>query len=292
MLGSVTTEEARAEEKAMGKSIVAITRGTEAEAVRKALELIGGLREIIREEDRVLVKPNFCGAEPQGTGVTTNVKVVEAVAKEVQAVGGIPIVGESCIGSTPESTERALKASGVKEVAQRLGIEVVNFDSDNTVNIPLPGGKVLDGLPLPRTVLDCGVRVSVPVLKFHGEATVTLGLKNMKGCLPGRTKSKCHHVGLDQSIVDYNTVLKPHLTVIDGTVAGAWKAGQKTVRLDVIIAGFDPVATDSVGALALGVKPEDVRHLVLASEAGLGTNDARRIEIRGIPVEEIALNPS
>lgn len=279
---SLAAERVEVEERVERKSIVAITRDEDViKSVAQAITLLGGLSSIIREGDRVLVKPNFCLAVQQGSGVTTDVRVVEAVVREVQKAGGVAIIGEGGIGGSPVNTEKALDATGVKDVATRPGAEVVNFDRDATMRIGLQRGKALNTISLPRTVLDCNVRISVPVLKYHPECTVTLSLKNMKGCLPGEGKEDCHRRGIHQSIVDYNTVLKPHLAVIDGTVAGAWRQGQETVRLNTIIASFDPVAADAVGSFVLGVDPRAVRHLVLASEAGFGTLDLGQIEIRG-----------
>ena len=271
-------------------STVAITQNKDIEkAVTEAISLIGGLDRIIHKGDKVLVKPNFCEPASPLSGVITNYKVVESIANEILKVGGIPIIGESCINSSPENTQRAIEASGIMEIAEQLGIRVVNFDKDEIVDVNIPAGKAIKQFPTARTVLDCNVRISVPVLKYHMFTKVTLGLKNMKGCLIGRAKGDCHYYGLHQSIVDYNMIIKPDLVIIDGTVAGAWHTSRNPVRLNLIVAGFDPVATDAVGSFILGVNPKEIKYLKYASEAGLGILDLDKIEIKGKKLEEVAL---
>jgi uncharacterized protein (DUF362 family) len=273
-----------------GKAAVAITQNTDVrKAVKEAFQLIGGIEKAVRPGSKVLVKPNACLPASPDSGVVTNFRVVEAIIREVKRVGGIPVVGESSIKGTPPGTEEALRASGIYGIAERLKAEVVNFDEDEELRVNIPKGRVLKNIGIAKTALECDVKISVPVLKFHGEARVTLSLKNMKGCLPGGNKVKTHNLGLDQSIADYNTVLKPDVAVIDGTFAGAWGKYPKPVRLNAIIASFDPVAADAVGSLILGVNPGEVKHIRYASEMGLGVSNLDCIEIVGVQLERIAL---
>jgi len=263
------------------------------QAVHESLKLIGGIKKLVPPKlgraPTFLIKPNACRPAEPNSGVVTNPHVVEAVIEEVRASGGIPIVGESCIGSSPQKTEKALKDSGIWEATERLGAKIVNFDLDKEVKTNIPKGKALKKIGIAKTALKSDVRISVPVLKYHPTATVTLGLKNMKGCLPGQNKGETHACGLHQAIADYNTILKPDLVVIDGTMAGAWGKLPEPVRLNAIIAGFDPVATDVVGSLILGVDPNIVEHLRRAAELGLGIMDTDNIKIVGTQPERVSL---
>ena len=262
-------------------------------AVHKALELIGGIHRTVPPKlegpPTFLIKPNACKAADPNSGEVTNFRVVEAIIEEVRSIGGIPLVGESCIGSSPEKTDRALRSTGIWDAAERLGAKIVNFDMDEEVLVSIPKGRVLKRIGMAMSALQCDVRVSVPVLKYHPNTRVTLGLKNMKGCLLGQNKKRTHDVDLHQAIADYNTILRPHLVIIDGTVAGAWSPLQKPVKLNAIIAGFDPVATDSVGSLILGVDPNTVEHLHHAMEHGLGVFDINKIEVKGTPIKQISI---
>jgi len=100
-----------------------------------------------------------------------------------------------------------------------------------------------------------------------------------------------------------------HLAVIDGITAmsggeGSWCAHAGELKLTqpgLIIAGLDPVATDTVGTVVMGFSnPRAARgtepfnhaenHLLLAEQAGLGTADLARIDLRGLPLAQ-AIHP-
>lgn len=133
------------------------------------------------------------------------------------------------------------------------------------------------------------MRISVPVLKYHLYTRVTLNLKDMIGCLLRENKIRNAYARLHQAIADHNTILKPDLTIIDGTIAGALGNLPNPVKLHAIVAGFDPVATDTVGSLILEVKLSTVEHLQNAVEHGLGVSDVDKIEIKGTPIEQTAI---
>jgi len=276
------------------QATVAITQNEDIkQAVHQALKLIGGIKKLVPPKlegaSTFLIKPNACRSAEPNSGIVTNFHVVEAIIQEVKAVAGIPIIGESCIAGSPQKTEKALKDSCIWEAAERQNAKIVNFDLDEEVKTDIPRGKALKKIGIAKTTLKCDLRISVPVLKYHPTATVTLGLKNMKGCLPGPNKGETHACGLHQAIADYNTILKPDLVVIDGTMAGAWGKLPEPVRLNAIIAGFDPVATDVVGSLILGVDPNIVEHLRRAAELGLGIMDTDNIKIVGTQPERVSL---
>jgi uncharacterized protein (DUF362 family) len=95
-----------------------------------------------------------------------------------------------------------------------------------------------------------------------------------------------------------------HLAIIDGIMAmsggeGPWSGEErlKVTTPGLLIAGFNPVATDAVGTAVMGyanpraargVKPfQDCdNHLLLAEQAGLGTADLAQIDLRGLPIEK------
>ncbi|MBM3292390.1 DUF362 domain-containing protein, partial [Candidatus Bathyarchaeota archaeon] len=90
--------------------------------------------------------------------------------------------------------------------------------------------------------------------------------------LPDKFKGKYHLIGIDKVIVDINTVLKPVMTVIDGFIGmeGRGPVHGQPVKMNTIIAGFDPVATDSTAARVMGFDPNYISHIRLAQEKKLG----------------------
>jgi uncharacterized protein (DUF362 family) len=116
---------------------------------------------------------------------------------------------------------------------------------------------------------------------------VTLGMKNMFGMLPDKLKFKYHAKGISKVVVDINSVIKPVLTVIDGFVAmeGKGPTDGSPIKMDLIIAGKDVVATDATGARVMGIDPHTISHIRTASEKGLGNID--NVEIVGSKLEDV-----
>ncbi|MEM3005020.1 MAG: DUF362 domain-containing protein, partial [Candidatus Bathyarchaeia archaeon] len=129
--------------------------------------------------------------------------------------------------------------------------------------------------------------VSAAKMKTHGDTTVTLGLKNMFGLLPDRFKGKYHLKGIEKVIDDIKSVLKPYLVVIDGFVAmeGYGPVSGDPVRMDLVLAGYDPVATDATAARVMGFDPHMIYHIRRCHEKGLGEID--QIQIIGGRIEEV-----
>lgn len=93
-----------------------------------------------------------------------------------------------------------------------------------------------------------------------------------------------------------------HLAIIDGieTVAGGegpWINGLRHVKPGVMIAGTNPVTTDTVATAVMGYQPRALRGegafkkcdntLLLAEALGVGSADLERIEIRGESIADL-----
>ena len=237
-------------------------------AVRKAIDLAGGLPDLITPRSRVLVKPNLCSPQPSGTGITTDCRVTEAVTKFVLELNPQSVVigegagaGFDFSGST--STEEAFRVSGTAEVAHRLGVELRNLNNDVWEEVTVKHPYIMDRVRITRTALESDVIVSVPVLKTHLRTLITLSLKNTKGVLPGAEKRKTHALGLDKAIADLNSVVKPGYVVVDALAGmqGLWEYPQDRVEMGLILAGRDPCAVDTVGTSLMGFNPSQIMHL-------------------------------
>ncbi|MEM2904223.1 MAG: DUF362 domain-containing protein [Candidatus Bathyarchaeia archaeon] len=264
------------------KARVAIVRGDNPEAITlKALELIEAQR-LISASDKVLVKPNYITQSPPSTGITTDTRVVKAVVKFVKACGAEDVtVGDGGGGDTHET----FKVVGLYEAAERHKVKLVDFNDDELVNVPLPSPAVLKEVKIAKTVLDSTCVINVPCLKAHELALVTLGLKNLVGIVIPRHAT---HRGLHENLVALAQLVKPRLTVISGIVG---HEGHQThgnpVKMDLVIAGSDSVATDAVGAAVMDVEPRRVKAIWLAEKMGLGTAGLDAIEVLGESVESV-----
>jgi len=165
-------------------------------------------------------------------------------------------------------------------------VRLLNLYDDERIEVTVPNAHSLHRVGLARSVLEATCLITLPKLKCHCMAYVTLGIKNLMGAVLPR-KDIMHH-SLPQRLCDLATVLRAKLTVIDGLIGSERheNAGDP-VKTDVIIAGRDPVATDAAGAMVMGIDPARVEHLRLCAERGLGEHHPDHIELLGVPVEII-----
>ena len=267
-------------------SKVAIVKGERShEPVFKALDLID-YKSALAGKDKVLIKVNFITDKTWETGATTDPLVVEAIIIKLKEIP-VPItVAES--DATITNANKAFVKTGMKEMCQRNGIDFLNLRYvKDRVKIPIPQGETLNNITVPRLVAESAI-VSAAKLKTHTATGVTLGMKNMFGLLPDKFKAKYHAKGISKVIVDINSVLKPALTVIDGFVGmeGKGPVDGTPVKMDVIIAGKNVVATDAVGCRVMGIDPHSIKHLCRAQEKALGNID--NIEVVGEKIEDVA----
>lgn len=244
--------------------------------VRKSIDLVGGVESFAKRGDSVLVKPNIVAA---AVGAVTDRRVTFAVAKLFADHGCKVLVGDDPHASVRD-TGSLYDFYGLEEVAARAGAEVVDLRSGPKKKISLDGGRVLTDVEVSQVALEADAIVSVPVLKSHPLTTITLGMKNMKGVLPRKSKMLFHEMGVAFGVAELCKVLPLKLTVIDGIIGQDMWAGQMKPT-GVILAGGDPVATDAVGASVMGYDPKGVDHLSYAVTLGLGTNDLDAIEVAG-----------
>ena len=259
-------------------------------AVRQAIGLAGGLEELIKSDSRVVVKPNLCQPKPSGTGVVTDARVTEAVTRMVLEMRPASVViAEGSIASydgESVSTEECFEVSGTADVARRLGVETRYLNSDAVAEVAVPRPLVMDRVKVARTMLDCDVIVSIPVLKSHIRANATISLKNMWGIQPGAAKREGHGLGLDLAIIDLLSVLRPAYAVIDAILAleGLWRYPQDARRMDLVIAGRDPLAADIVGCSLMGMPVARVRHLDYLTRQEGAVSGLEQIEVLGEPL--------
>ena len=269
----------------MQRSKVAVVKGERGyEPVFKALDLID-YESAVSGWKQVLIKVNFITVETWDTGATTDPVVVEAIIKKLKSLPVQILVVES--DATMTSADKAFEATGMKEMCQRNDVECLNLRHvKDRVKIDVPDCETLGSITVPRIITESAI-ISAAKLKTHMATKVTLGMKNMFGLLPDKFKGKYHAKGISKVIVDVNAVLRPALTVIDGFVGmeGRGPSGGTPVKMDLIIAGKDVVATDSTAARVMGFEPIEIAHIRKAHEKGLGNIDD--IEILGSKFDDV-----
>jgi len=236
--------------------------------------------------DTVLIKVNFITAKTWDTGATTDPMVVEAIIERLKNLHVKIRVVES--DATMTNADEAFEVTGMKEMCERNGVQHLNLRHvKDRVKIDVPNAETLNSITVPRIVTESAI-VSAAKLKTHMSTKVTLGMKNMFGLLPDKLKAKYHAKGISKVIVDINTVLKPALTVIDGFIGmeGRGPSDGTPVRMDLIIAGTDIVATDATASRVMGFDPHEISHIRRAYEKGLVNIDD--VQILGEKLEDVA----
>jgi uncharacterized protein (DUF362 family) len=231
---------------------------------------------------RVLLKPNVGRLAPPGSGITTHPQVVAAAIDTFRKAGADVTIGESPIVGV--KTEEAFDATGIASIARERDCPLIDMNARRFVEVPVPHGLAIDALKVCPEVLEHDLVVSMPVMKMHMHTGVTLAIKNMKGCLWRRSKVGFHMLppveGLDEkpidiAIADMSSVLRPHLSIIDGTVGmeGLGPSAGKAKPLGIIVVSADAFAADSVACKLMGTEAEAIPHIRIGAERGYGVID-------------------
>lgn len=277
-------------------SIVRAGKDLEA-SVADALESIGN--KIFASGDSVLIKPNLVEpAEPESGQITTP-RLIEAVARYCLDAGAKKVViGEGPGYYQPKSYLRhCFTHTGVAEVARKLGIEWMLFDEHGFRSFKAVPGCIARDFHITEFAFNCDKIIDLPVLKAHWLTRVTLGMKNLKGCLKWEDKPLFHQLDLERAVVELNKIVRPAVTIIDGTPQsitrklGSGLSRSKDGASGLIIAGKDVVATDAVGAALMGIDPSSVNLINYGAESGLGEGNLARIDITGEGLKLLEFRP-
>jgi uncharacterized protein (DUF362 family) len=249
-------------------------------AIRNALtyqsDIAAILYETIREFNlpvqgkTVLLKPNLVGLDPLGM-TNTHPAVIGAARETFLRLGASSVL----IGEGPaldRDTQAVIESTSLREYVGPLSKIFVDLNVDDVERVSLKTrASRLKELYLPKTLLGVDFLVSLPKMKTHHWAGVTLSLKNMFGVVPGSCygwpKNALHWAGIDRAILDLNAAVRPDFAIVDGIVGmegnGPIQGVSKACGL--LILGDDPVAVDATCARIMGLLPEKIRYIAQAS---------------------------
>ncbi|MBN2154672.1 MAG: DUF362 domain-containing protein [Candidatus Lokiarchaeota archaeon] len=267
-------------------------------AVFSALELINAKDMMNREGMTVLLKPNLLSAKKPELAATTHPKVVKAVIHWVKQFNPakIYVCDSSGGGMKPGTTERAMIASELKQVCDEEGdkVECIPFEATEREIYKVKNPLELNEFPSSKLIKEADLIINLPKIKTHNQCTLTCCIKNMFGTILRSNKAKTHAQfpslnRFTSALADIYSVSNPQLTVIDGYLAmeGSGPGSGDPVKLDLIIAGYDGVALDTVVCKITEIPVEDVRYLAFAEQKGLGTTDITKIEILGESIGDV-----
>jgi uncharacterized protein (DUF362 family) len=239
----------------------------------------------------ILLKPNLVEFDPNGV-INTHPALVEAAITAFRRSGAREVI----VGEGPghrRDNEYLLRASGLYAIMKEHAIRYVDLNSDDVQLRKLRSRFTrLNELYLPKTLFNADLLVSMPKLKTHHWAGVTLSLKNMFGVIPGSIygwpKNALHWAGVHGSILDINSSLPvPQFAIVDGIVGmeGNGPIQGQAKNSGVLIFGNDLVAVDATAARVMKIEPRKIRYLEMAGEF-LGNLAIDRIEQIGEHLEK------
>jgi uncharacterized protein (DUF362 family) len=302
-------------------SVVRIKNGNIDYAIRNAIDLLGGMKTITAGKERIMLKPNLASPTPSDV---TKPGVIKSLAQLMTESGKDVCIGEGSavsysnlrpdiFGGVCRTTDREMlnqiqqsvfDSLGYSDLARALKVPLINLHTGDMSRVSLPDNFVFKEISLHRSLADTDLLCSVPMMKTHGLATVTLGMKNLIGVYPGQVygtvrsavhaeASKVDSSGTASAIVDMVRANKLGLVVIDGSVAMQGQGpsiyqGGELVKMDLIIAGTNPLATDMVGAFVMGFRPDEISTFAWASKAGMTPKSMEGIETRGEKLADVA----
>lgn len=249
-------------------------------SIRKAPHYDGDLEAILLETVRefrldvrgkcILLKPNLVGMDTTGCS-NTHPAVIRAARECFFRLGARRII----VADGPaleRDTEAILESVSLREHLGQLSQNFVDLNTDNVQRITLrTRASRLKELWLPQAVLEADLVVSIPKMKTHRWAGVTLSLKNMFGIVPGSCygwpKNILHWVGITQALLDINAAVCPDFCIVDGIVGmeGNGPVQGSPTPCGVLVCGDDPVAVDATSARLMGIQPEGIDSLLRAS---------------------------
>ncbi len=261
------------------------TKGEPAERVKAAVDAFGGIQTIVNPGDRVVIKPNLAWARTPDVGANTTPAILAAVIKLAMDAGAkeVAVVEHSCDKSTI-----TFEMTGAQQVCDELGVQLIGLDNQAMYVEHDVGGSNIGRDLLAREILESDVYINLPCLKHHGATIVSLSMKNQMGANWDRQSyhSKGAVAGgsdnLHRNIADLAGVLRPTLVVIDATFAlksNGPKGPGDLEETGAVIVSHDMVAADALGTEMLGFKLENVPHLAMAQELGVGRMDLENLAV-------------
>jgi uncharacterized protein (DUF362 family) len=264
--------------------IIGVAHGDKAKLVAAAVGLVGGIYKFVKPGDVVCLKPNLSFASNTDCGATTSPDIVRAMAQLCLDAGASRIF---VVDHTIQDATLCVERSRIEEAIIDKKVSLVTLQQERQyAEIEVPAGKQLKTIQVAKVMQDADVLINMPTAKSHSATGVSLSIKNLMGLIWDR--GHLHRMNLHDAIAELATVIKPDLTIVDATRAltsGGPGGPGKTVALNTVIAGIDPVAVDSYTVSIVqwyrkSWTGSQVRYIRSASDLGLGEIDTGKMQIK------------
>jgi uncharacterized protein (DUF362 family) len=239
-------------------------------SLRALLEPLGGMSAFVKPGNRVLLKPNLLTGARPGKECTTRAELVYCVARLVQEAGGRPFLGDSpAFGSA----RGVALANGYQPIVDELKLPIIDFQGNRYQTISTEFNHLL----LSKEAMEADVVINLPKIKSHVQLTLTMGVKNLFGCVPGKMKAWWHMeagkdpVRFSNMLVETARTIAPNLTILDGIIGheGNGPSGGEPRPLGLLAASADVFALDRAIVDVLGVDPAMIPTVAATQRLGL-----------------------
>ena len=234
------------------------------------LDPFGGIAAFVKPGQKVLLKPNLLTGSRPTKECTTRSELVYTVAQMVIEVGGQPFLGDSpAFGSA----KGVAIANGYQSLVEELNLPIVEFHGKRYQIV----NQEFNHLLLSKEAMEADVVINLPKIKSHVQLLLTLGVKNLFGCVPGKMKAWWHlEAGKDVNrfstmLVETAKAINPTLTIVDGIIGhqGNGPSGGEPRSLGILGASADVFALDRALVEILNVSPEQVPTINASMRLGI-----------------------
>lgn len=241
--------------------------------VKEAISNIGGISAYVNTGDKVIIKPNICGGNPEIPGTFTQIEVIDEIVKMVEEVGASPTVVDSDMIWTKFMP--VAEAQGWIEWGKDEGVDIQNLGDSEWVRFNFGKDSAIGIVPVSKLLVEADVIINVPTMKTHLLTNITVAMKNMYGTFPEESKAKFHRFAIEDVIYEVNNAFTPNLTIVDGSIGGEayGPLSCRPLYYQTVIASNDVVAADSIASQLMGYDPMDVVHIQKGHNLGLGNAD-------------------
>ncbi len=251
-------------------------------AMRAGTEALGGMRALIREDERILVKPNYLTYADPDRAVTTHPMVIKTMLRILHEDG----YGHVTYGDSPGhgSNTAISDRLGVSAAATEYG--AVPADMETEVPVTASTESKPQTLYLCRGAVEADAIINLCKMKTHQLERITGAVKNVYGLVCGTRKAAGHVKYPNASvfagmIADIHNTVDIRLHIMDGVLAmeGNGPGSGDPVKMNVMLFATDPVALDAVFCSLIGLDPVLVPTCTQGQLKGIGTYDMNSIEL-------------
>ena len=263
--------------------LVAIKGGEPEAMFDKAIASLGGMKNFVKKNQKVVIKPNIGWDVIPELAANTNPNLVARIIKHCFDAGAKDVY---VFDHTCDNWNRCYTNSGIEKAVKDAGGKIVSGASESYYHeVNVKNGKRLTSSKVHELILESDVFINVPILKHHSSGRLTVGMKNLMGVVWDR--GYWHKNDLQQCIADFATFKKPDLNIVDAYLVMKRNGPRGVSKDDVLtlksqIISTDIVAADAAAAKMFGMDIADIPYLNYADELKVGRKDLSKLNINRI----------